>query len=152
MPSLISQLMNTIVRVATPFAWRGPFDVDARRAAMLRAEARSKLVLPDGVSMEDVTAPLPGRWLRSQHPRGKTILYLHGGAFLFRMPRLHTPFVARLVSGAGANAFIPWYRLAPEHPFPAAPQDCLAAYRHLLKQVAAQTIVVIGDSAGGNTP
>ena len=58
--------------------------------------------------------------------------------------------VSRLCAATGASAFMPWYRLAPEHPFPAAPEDCLAAYRYLLQTCPPEQIFIMGDSAGGN--
>lgn len=70
----------------------------------------------------------------------RVILYLHGGAF-----------VARLARAAQAAALMPHYRLAPENPFPASPDDAMAAYRWLLASgYAGREIVVAGDSAGGN--
>lgn len=81
---------------------------------------------------------------------GRVILYLHGGGFMFRTPRLHARLAARLCQTLGARALMPEYRLAPEHPLPAAHEDCFAAYRWLLEQGQDPAqIIVIGDSAGG---
>ncbi|HOY34148.1 MAG TPA: alpha/beta hydrolase [Aquabacterium sp.] len=81
----------------------------------------------------------------------RVILYLHGGAFVVETPRLHGAFVARLARAAQAAALMPHYRLAPENPFPASPDDAMAAYRWLLASgYAGREIVVAGDSAGGN--
>ena len=83
--------------------------------------------------------------------RERVILYLHGGAFIMETPRIHTRLLAKLCRGAHARGFMVSYRLAPEHPFPAAVDDCLAAYRHLLDAgYAPSDILVAGDSAGGN--
>lgn len=80
----------------------------------------------------------------------RVILYLHGGGFMFRTPRLHARLAARLCQTLGARALMPHYRLAPEHPLPAAHEDCFAAYRWLLEQGQDPArIIVIGDSAGG---
>ena len=80
----------------------------------------------------------------------RTILYLHGGAFLFRTPRTHGRLAARLARLLDARALMPDYQLAPEHPLPAAHEDCFAAYQWLLdKGYDPMRIVVIGDSAGG---
>lgn len=82
---------------------------------------------------------------------GRVILYLHGGAFIGESPQAHCAMLARICSRCGARGFYVDYRLAPEHPYPAATDDCLAAYRHLLGQgIAAARIVIAGDSAGGN--
>ncbi|SDI61190.1 alpha/beta hydrolase [Salipiger marinus] len=85
----------------------------------------------------------------------RAILYLHGGGWVVGSPASHAAICQRLAAACGAVVICPDYRLAPEHPFPAAAEDaiaCLAA----LPQVAAQLglapdrIIVAGDSAGGN--
>lgn len=82
---------------------------------------------------------------------GRVVLYLHGGAFIGESPGAHCAMLARICSRCAARGFYVNYRLAPEHPYPAATDDCLAAYRHLLGQgIAASQIVIAGDSAGGN--
>ena len=81
----------------------------------------------------------------------RVLLYLHGGAFIFRFPKTHASMVARWCRRLCARALMVDYRLAPEHPFPAAPDDCHAAYRWLLAQGHdPRGIVIAGDSAGGN--
>lgn len=91
-------------------------------------------------------------WIRvSDGCEARVVLYLHGGAFITETPQLHSALVARICKEARARALMPSYRLAPEHPFPAAIDDCVAAYRFLLDSgVDAASIVVAGDSAGGN--
>jgi acetyl esterase/lipase len=82
---------------------------------------------------------------------GRTLLYLHGGAFAFRFPKIHAGMVSRWCRGLAARALMVDYRLAPEHPYPAAVDDCHAAYRWLLAQEHdARQIVIAGDSAGAN--
>ncbi|MFD5143609.1 alpha/beta hydrolase [Streptomyces sp. NPDC058401] len=79
-----------------------------------------------------------------------TILYFHGGAWVFGSPETALQLTAALVRRTGVRAVSVDYRLAPEHPFPAAVEDGLAAYRGLLDQgVPAGRIVLAGDSAGG---
>lgn len=88
----------------------------------------------------DVPEALPGRHL----------LYLHGGAYVLGSPRSHTPIVARVAAQARATGWLPDYRLAPEHPCPAAIEDAVAAYRELLAAGADPAqLVIAGDSAGG---
>jgi acetyl esterase/lipase len=89
-----------------------------------------------------------GEWLRSSASR-RTILYLHGGGYYFCSPRSHRAISFGLAVRAQANVFSLDYRLAPEHRFPAAVDDAVAAYRALLVDAAPQTIVIAGDSAGG---
>ncbi|MEV4824359.1 alpha/beta hydrolase [Micromonospora sp. NPDC049274] len=82
--------------------------------------------------------------------RPGTILYFHGGSFAVGSPRTAMGLTASLVTRTGMRAFSLDYRLAPENPFPAAIEDCLAAYRSLLDSgVAAESIAFAGDSAGG---
>jgi acetyl esterase/lipase len=81
----------------------------------------------------------------------RVVLYLHGGAFVGESPHTHRALLAKLCRRAGARGFYLSYRLAPEHPYPAASDDCLAAYRFLLGHgVDPRHLVVAGDSAGGN--
>jgi cyclohexanone monooxygenase len=83
------------------------------------------------------------------HPRG-AILYLHGGAFCLGAPSTHRAISSRLAAGSGLPVWVPDYRLAPEHPYPAALDDAHACFRHLLASgYAAHRIVLAGDSAGG---
>ncbi len=88
-----------------------------------------------------------------RHPRNPTdriILYIHGGGFVVGSVKTRRMFTGYLAARLGCNVAAPEYRLAPEHPFPAAPQDCFAAYRKLLEQYAPERIVLMGESAGGN--
>jgi acetyl esterase/lipase len=79
------------------------------------------------------------------------MLYLPGGAFLFRWPGLHARLIARWCARLRARALLVGYRLAPEPPFPAASDDCYAAYGSLLAAGHdARDIVLADDSAGGN--
>jgi epsilon-lactone hydrolase len=78
------------------------------------------------------------------------ILFLHGGGFIVGSPALYRHVTWRIASAACARVLCVDYRLAPEHPFPAALDDAITAYRWLLAEGAkAQRIVVMGDSAGG---
>lgn len=94
---------------------------------------------------------LDANWITvRQVPKELVILYLHGGGFMFSMPAVHARLAARLCRTLNAAAFIPHYRCAPEHPLPAAHEDCFTAYRWLLAEGHDPAgIVIIGDSAGG---
>lgn len=79
------------------------------------------------------------------------ILYLHGGGFVAGSPRTHRSITRTLSAMTGAMVLAPHYRLAPEAPFPAQLEDCLACYRQLLQEgYAPERIAVAGDSAGGH--
>ena len=86
----------------------------------------------------------------SEGRRPGTLLYFHGGSFSLGSPETAMALTAHLVRRTGVRAVSLDYRLAPEHPFPAGIEDCLAAYRDLLDSgVAPESIVLAGDSAGG---
>lgn len=78
---------------------------------------------------------------------GPLILYLHGGGYVFGSPRTHRAMVAHLAVRTGLRAILPRYRLAPEHPFPAALEDALVAYRAVMDHPGG--VILGGDSAGG---
>lgn len=94
---------------------------------------------------------VPGEW---QYPQtgdgGRTILYLHGGGYVLGSPLSHRDMVGGIADAAHARAFIADYRLGPEHPFPAAVEDAVAAYKGLLDEgFDPAKICIAGDSAGG---
>lgn len=76
------------------------------------------------------------------------LLYLHGGAYIFGSANTHRRFAAKLAEDNALTAYSVDYRLAPEHPFPAAIDDCLTAYQALLGR-GIKSITIAGDSAGG---
>jgi acetyl esterase/lipase len=79
------------------------------------------------------------------------VLYLHGGSFIYGSIETHREMLAHLALATGGRVLAIDYRLAPEHPFPAALEDCLRGYRTLRDSgIEASRIVVAGDSAGGN--
>lgn len=82
-------------------------------------------------------------------PPTGTILFLHGGGYVMGAPRTHRVLTSRIAKGSGASVVAIDYRLAPEHPFPAALDDAEAAYRALLADRPSSSIVIAGDSAGG---
>lgn len=92
-------------------------------------------------------------WVQAKHVSlsDKAILYLHGGAYIACSTRTHRGIASRLSARTGLPVLVPEYRLAPEHPFPAAFDDAMTSYRWLLDGgVAPEQIVVAGDSAGGH--
>jgi monoterpene epsilon-lactone hydrolase len=77
------------------------------------------------------------------------ILYLHGGAYCICSPRTHRSLTANLAKHCHMDVYVPHYRLAPEHAFPAGIDDCIEAYQWLLKQgYGGHQITLAGDSAG----
>jgi monoterpene epsilon-lactone hydrolase len=108
--------------------------------------------LPKGIEVSPVNINnLYAEWiLLSQADKDKAILYFHGGGYVMGSVPTHRTHVAKFVKGSGVNALLFDYRQAPEHPFPAAIDDSVTAYRWLLAcGIAPSHIVFAGDSAGG---
>ena len=127
-----------------------PQPVAAIRAGF--AALMDQMIVPDGIRTTHTT--LGDRPALHVEPdsgaRAGTILYFHGGGYVSGSPKATLSLTGNLVATTGFSAFSPDYRLAPEHPFPAAIHDTLSAYRALLEggQNPA-TIAFAGDSAGG---
>ncbi len=98
-------------------------------------------------------APLgavPALWTEQPGAGGALVLYFHGGGYVTGSPRTHAPLARQLARRAGVPLCLPDYRLAPDHPFPAAFDDAVAAWEGLLARGHAPgRIVLAGDSAGG---
>ncbi len=113
-----------------------------------------KVAIPKGTERESVTLPgaeFEAEWIgvEGTDPE-RVVLYLPGGAFIVRMPNVHSAMVSKLCRNANAKALMVYYRLAPEHPFPACLDDAILAYQWLLDQgIPAEKIAIAGDSAGG---
>ena len=138
---LIRWLTRTFLR---PYLFSGPIEKLRRRQA-----PRS---LPRDVRVDRVVANgVPAVWMIPPGASERVLLYLHGGGFVMCSPWTHGPAAVAIARAAGVRALLPAYRLAPEHPFPAALDDCMSVYRWLLAEgVEAEKIVIGGDSAGGN--
>ncbi len=117
--------------------------------------ARTAPVVP-GVRVEPVSTPVRGEWAWAPEAQDSVaaagvVLVLHGSGYLICSSRTHRGFASHLSEYSGMPTFTVDYRLAPEHPFPAAEDDAFAAYRWLLAQGHDPAkIVVAGDSAGGH--
>jgi acetyl esterase len=94
--------------------------------------------------------PIPLRVYVPLDPRGGAIAYFHGGGWVVGSLDSFDTSCRALANAAGAVVASVGYRLAPEHPFPAALEDCVAATRALAERHAGEPIAVAGDSAGGN--
>ena len=138
--------------LAERFANRHTITLDERRRGL---EALGTMLSPPvtGVEVEDgVLGGIPATRFQPSGGKacGRRILYLHGGAFVTGSGRSHSALLTRLALAAWASIDAVAYRLAPEHPFPAAGDDCLAAYRALLEDgCPPEKITIAGDSAGG---
>jgi epsilon-lactone hydrolase len=133
--------------------------IDVERARALTAKRVWSPRVPRDWRLRELSgahdAPLRGEWLeRVDSATGlagnPTVLYCHGGGYYFCSPRTHRSIVFGLATRADASIFSLDYRLAPEHRFPAALDDTLAAYRQLIAMgTSPESIVIAGDSAGG---
>lgn len=118
----------------------------------LEVAAKTMLMRAVGVKVEQTQlAGIDVDWLRPKNAdESKVLLYLHGGAYLLGSRRTHRQLASHMAREAGVVAMLPEYRLAPEHPFPAAIDDAVAVYRGLLESgIEPQNIIISGDSAGG---
>jgi acetyl esterase/lipase len=150
MPSLQSRVLRIFIRRMGFLGGKNLSIPEMRRKS---DESARFLRPPRGVAIQSVAAgSVPAEWIIPQGaPQDSVLLYFHGGGFIFCSLKTHRAMVARLALAGGTRALSVDYRLAPEHPFPAAPDDCLAAYRWLVQSgISPQRIVVAGDSAGGN--
>jgi acetyl esterase/lipase len=131
------------------------FDMDSLAVAKVRKRLdffAGMVPTARGVQVKkDSVAGLYAEWLTpAGAPEDKLLLYWHGGAYVIGSCKSHRPFVSHIARQAGIRALLPEYRLAPEHPFPAAVEDSVNVYRALLRQgYEPANIIVGGDSAGG---
>ena len=124
--------------------------VEEQRAnyeAMLGANPMADDVTVEEITIEHVNAD----WVSVPQSRAdRVILYLHGGGYVIGSNRAYREYGGRLARAAEARVCVLNYRLAPEHPFPAAVDDAVMAYQWLLNEgVQPNQIVIAGDSAGG---
>jgi phosphinothricin tripeptide acetyl hydrolase len=123
--------------------------VAEKRAQYDRAER--VFPVPPDVAVARVQAPAAAEWLEPPAARaGAAVVYFHGGGYVIGSPCSHRHLAAAIARAARAAVLLPDYRLAPEHPFPAAVDDAVAAYRWLLDRGhAPERTLFAGDSAGG---
>lgn len=107
--------------------------------------------IPPDVRVTPVSAgAVPAHWLDAPGTdAGQVLLYPHGGGFRLGSLSSHGELAARLGRAAGMRVLLPEYRLAPEHPFPAALDDVLTTWRWLRAEAPRANIALAGDSAGG---
>jgi len=167
MPSMKSRIIIFSVQHSHLFKGRLKRDVITRDTSTVQlrkqfeAGAQKFGSIPPGVVVSPVRIPgLPeGLFAEWIHPANsanspssadQAIFYTHGGGYVTGNCVDHRMHVAKFVNATGVGALLYDYRLAPEHPFPAAMEDTLTAYRWLLSQnVVPENIVIVGESAGG---
>ena len=124
-------------------------DYEAARRAELRQNRFARA--PRTVNIEQTRlGGVPAELLsRAGNPEDRVILYIHGGGFVVGSVKTRRAFTGYVAGRLGYNVAAVEYRLAPEHPFPSAPDDCLSAYRALLGKYRPGNIVLLGEGAGG---
>ncbi|WP_413300236.1 alpha/beta hydrolase [Bacillus sp. 1P10SD] len=154
MPSFRSYFIEKGIKWSVKRAFRKEVidkGMDEKRQ-MLDSAARRLGKLPEDCIIEKLEIEgLYTEWIStSRVMEGKVILYLHGGGYAFCSANTHRPLAARIGKAAGVKVLFPEYRLAPEHPFPAAIEDAINVYRWLIRQgYDSKNIIFAGDSAGG---
>lgn len=142
--------LATIVAMLRENPMFGAGDFAAQRAQMeLLAGA---VPLPPDVRHTPIDAGgVPAEWVETDDSdTDRCLIYFHGGGYAIGSPRTHRALVARIARAARARALSVDYRRAPEHPYPAAVDDAVAAYRFALGAgLASEQIAFAGDSAGG---
>ncbi|MCG8454655.1 MAG: alpha/beta hydrolase [Holophagales bacterium] len=147
------QLLKQILRAGagnakTPLAvLRSNFDRFTTRFPEVEGAVSEAVEIP-----ADPSPPIRAEWVAGSPAIGasreRCMLYFHGGGFVLGSLASHRQLAARLSRAAGAPCLSVGYRLAPEHPYPAALEDALGAYRWLSRQAGGRRIAVAGDSAG----
>jgi len=146
--SVGGELANRMATMWAPVLEIAAADPDIEEMRTAYETFLAQAPIADNVEIRPVNAGgVPSLAIVPAGEAGVGILYLHGGGFTVGSAYGYRPLVSALVAAAGVGALVPDYRLAPEHPFPAAVEDALAAYRWLLGQRPGG-VVVAGDSAG----
>ena len=151
MASIQARLIDKMLRLLVKSRFNPHAEPTAIRARTTRL-ARRFGATPHGVRIEKIdVAGIPAEWVHPQaEEEGTTLLYLHGGGYSICGPDTHRSLVARLAGAAKTRALLLDYRLAPEHPFPAAVEDAHATYKWLLAEgTDPSRLTLAGDSAGG---
>jgi monoterpene epsilon-lactone hydrolase len=153
-PSLAQRLLTALLRTSTWLVFRSGMHPRLAPRIQRRVLRLATTIAPAARGVRREAGVLGGvvcEWLLPPRDNGWVLLYVHGGAFMVGSPETHRAITTTLAKRANLRVCALDYRLAPEHPWPAAADDVLAAYRTLLEQgQAAERIVLAGDSAGGH--
>jgi acetyl esterase/lipase len=147
----IVSIRNKIIKKLVSFQMSG-WSKGTIEEQRTRQEKTSKYAkLPADIQCQPINVDgIYAEWINAPDADLGVILYLHGGAYALGSINVHREFIARLALATQMRCLAINYRLAPEHPFPAAPEDATAAYRWLLTQgVDPSQIIIAGDSSGG---
>ena len=145
-------VLRLVLRLLVKPVWRRADALAVLRRAGPRLDRLMGRGAPKLPTCDVTIGDLPACWTGDEPAaRRGIVLYLHGGGFCMHLPATYAALAAELSRVTGMRVLLPQYRLAPEHPFPAGLDDCIAAYTWLLAQgTDPARICVAGDSAGGN--
>ena len=150
----MSSRVGSIIRIFLRIQRLAQKDASIKFVRKLSVYAEKLYSIPKDVQHRRAAAGgLDGEWLIPQTvASSKVLFHIHGGVFVLPLYDPERYAAAHLAKIAGTRAFLVHYRLAPEHPFPAAIEDCVNAYRWLIREgnIPPNRVVFTGESAGGN--
>ncbi|UCD75925.1 MAG: alpha/beta hydrolase [Phycisphaerales bacterium] len=151
MPSLRSHIFRLFLRfaIAPRFRKAGESVAELRKVFAKLAKYQK---IPSGIDVQSTTVGVvAGEWVAGPDAaEDRVVLFLHGGACIMGSPATHRELASHVALAGAARVLVIDYRLAPEHPFPAAVEDAMKAYRSLMEEgLSSNHIVIGGDSSGG---
>ncbi|WP_428485905.1 alpha/beta hydrolase [Rhodopila sp.] len=149
MPSIQTYLLVRFLRWRIKKPIKDPVDLAAIRI-QLGQPYRGRI--PRDIQIKTVHGPVPGEWVASDRAArdAPIMLYLHGGGFFACSPATHRAVTIAFARSGGLRLFVPDYRLAPEHRFPAALDDAITCCDWIATETGQPVAAIAGDSAGGN--
>ncbi|MHA1645307.1 MAG: alpha/beta hydrolase [Candidatus Freyarchaeota archaeon] len=149
---MVSKEMEMVINLLREYqASQKEPSVEDTRKGLEQLASLSKL--PEDVKCEPIDAGgVPAEWITTPEAEARyAILYLHGGGYVAGSIKTHRDLASRISRTSKARVLLIDYRLAPEHPFPAAVEDVTTAYRWLVSAggIEPNNLIVTGDSAGG---
>jgi monoterpene epsilon-lactone hydrolase len=149
--SVGGEMAGRVARLWEPLAQAVAADADLQQQRMAYEKMLANFEPPPEVTVTAVTANGVPSLLVAQEPDDQPrLVHLHGGGYCRGSAFGYRPLAGGLALAADAGVLVPDYRLAPEHPFPAAIEDAVSAYQWMLEQgVAPGEVIFSGDSSGG---
>jgi monoterpene epsilon-lactone hydrolase len=149
--SVGGELARRVAQLYQPLAELAMADADIQQVRAAYETLHAEFSPPPEIAVRPANADgVAALHVAAEPAQPPTILYLHGGGYMLGSAFGYRPLAGALAAAAQTGALVPEYRLAPEHPFPAALEDAVAAYRWLIEQHETPGLVTLaGDSAGG---
>jgi epsilon-lactone hydrolase len=147
--SVGGELAGRLAQLWQPLVELTSTDADIQQTRAAYEALHAEFSPPDGIAVRPANAGGVPSLLLGAGEEEPTLLYLHGGGFVLGSAFGYRPLAGALALAAGTGALVPEYRLAPEHPFPAALDDAVRAYGWMLERgVPPEHVTLAGDSAG----